>query len=134
MDQHDGGIFTGWRATRDYKLAAPPNPNDLVGARASAMLFDEDIHTVRAYFGPVKWDDNDVAQYTYWELSNVFKYEDPAHVALQFRINPKEETRNFSKKTKRSRLKEKCTSLSQSTSLAQVILLLELTQNIFCAK
>jgi hypothetical protein len=104
MNQYDGGIFTGWCATRDYKLATPLNPYDLVGARAGAMFFDEDIDTGREYFGTVaaynksskwwqvKWDDNDVAQYTYWELSklssppnfDVFKYEDPAHVALQF--------------------------------------------------
>jgi hypothetical protein len=53
MDQYDGGIFTGWRATRDYKLATPLNPNDLVGARAGAMFFDEDIDTEREYFGTV---------------------------------------------------------------------------------
>ncbi len=104
MDQYDGGIFTGWRATQDFNLAKPINPCDLVGARAGAMFFDEGMDTDCEFFGTVaaynesskwwqvKWDDNDVGQYTYWELSKftsppdfqVFKYEDPAYVVLLF--------------------------------------------------
>ncbi len=53
MDQYDGGIFTGWRATRDFNLAKPLNPSDLVGARDGTMFFDEGMHTEREFFGTV---------------------------------------------------------------------------------
>ena len=45
MEQYDGGMFTGRRATRDYNLARPLNPEVLQGGEL-AIIF-EDPETVK---------------------------------------------------------------------------------------
>ena len=83
MDEYEGGIFTGWRTTRDYNLTNPVNPESLLGERAGALFEDPRAGETKEYFGEiskytkskkwwqVRWLDGDEAEYNYWELSRM---------------------------------------------------------------
>ena len=109
MDEYEGGIFTGWRTTRDYNLANPVNPESLLGDRVGALFEDPGTGETKEYFGEiwkytksrkwwqVRWLDGDEAEYNYWELSRMssppnfeaLRYEDPATVTTNFLVESK---------------------------------------------
>merc|ERR1712086_133696 len=104
MEQYDGGVFTGWRATRDYNLARPLNPKVLEGAPLANIFEDPKTEKEREYDGHifkyvksskwwrVKWNDGEVNDMTYWDLAacstppdlDLLSYDNPAAVAMNF--------------------------------------------------
>ena len=104
MEQYDGGVFTGWRATRDYNLARPLNPKVLEGEKLANIFEDPETKKEREYGGHifkyvkssrwwrVKWNDGEVNDMTYWDLAacatppdfSLLSYDNPAAVAMNF--------------------------------------------------
>ena len=53
MEEYSGGVFTGWRATRDFNLARPKNPLVLVGEKVKQNFEDPVTGRIREYDGNI---------------------------------------------------------------------------------
>ena len=91
---YEGGVFLGWRATADYALGRPRNPQSLVGQRVAenfgGKLFAGTIVSFNKWWR-VEYDDGDAADLNYRQLANLatppdfdpLEYDPSADVAIE---------------------------------------------------
>ena len=72
-DTYEGGVFTAWRASIDYRLSSPQNPEAVVGQRIvgtfDGALYEGVIVKYKKPWWKVQYDDGDQQDATYRELA-----------------------------------------------------------------